>query len=234
MQDTVQTTPTERAPAVEPRTITYPLDGGGSLTSTCPAWCTYDHTDDVADSLTEPSDLYHQGDAVSLDFTAQGVEQSILGARVAQWPFAQNDNKPYVELVPEGGTGVGRILTSRLELDEEIRRVRGHLRELLELGDRLAEAQADDHARHVLDAGTAWQTFTRTDLQSMPIAYLLKAFGVTVVETEDTGRKAVVALYGKPGAMELRVMPDVPQHLREDETRRQLVAWSEAHYGGAS
>ncbi|MCT9078818.1 DUF6907 domain-containing protein [Streptomyces fulvoviolaceus] len=218
----------------EPRTITYPLDSGGSVTSTCPAWCTYDHTDDVASGLTEPSDLFHQGDAVSLGFTAQGVEQSILDARIAQWPFSQDDKKPYVELVPEGRTAVGRILASRLELDDEIRRVRAHLRELLDLGDQLAEAQADDHARHFLHDDTAWMTFTRTDLQSLPIAYLLRVFGVTVVETEDIGRRAVAALYGEPGAMELRIKPDMSQYLREDQARRLLLDWYEARHGGAA
>ncbi|MFF4836554.1 DUF6907 domain-containing protein [Streptomyces sp. NPDC001315] len=228
MQDTVQTTPaTEQASAVEPRTITYPLKTGGSLTSTCPSWCTADHSDDVARGI-DPADLSHQGDVVGLDYTVDGLEQSVLQGRIVQWPFDADDGRPYVELVPEGRTGAGVILSSPLELSEEIRRVRGHLRALEELADQLGEAQATDHAANTRGDLTPWVSLTRTDLLSMPVAYLLKAFGVTVVETEDTGRQALVALHGDPGAMELRVKPDVPQHLREDETRRRFLDWYDA------
>lgn len=224
---------TEKAPAFEPVTITYPIKSGGSLTSTCPAWCTTDHSDDVASGLTHPGDLFHQGDAVGLDYAIDGCEESVLAARIAQWPLSQEDSKPYVELVPEGRTGVGLICTSRLELDDEIRRVRAHLHALLEMGDQLAEAQADDHARHITDGHTAWMTLNRTALQSMPIAYLIRVFGITVVESEDVGRRAVAALYGEPGEMELRVKPDVSQYLREDQARRLLLDWYEARLGGA-
>lgn len=235
MQDTVQTTPatfTAQEPASVPRTISYPLKNGGSLTSTCPSWCTTDHTEDVVVGLVEPGELFHQGDAVRLEYTAQGVvEQGILEARIGQWPLSEDDAKPYVELVPESRTGVGLLLSSRIELDEEIRRVRAHLNALIELGDQLAEAQAVDHATRSQKSSVPWESLTRTDLLSLPIAYLLRAFGVTVVEMEDTGRKAVLALYGEPGAMEIRVYPDVPQQLREDETRRALLGWYDAKRG---
>ncbi|WP_328845438.1 DUF6907 domain-containing protein [Streptomyces sp. NBC_00258] len=236
MQNTVQTTPatfTSQTPAAPDRTITYPLKAGGSFTTTCPKFCDDDHTDDVVGGLTTPGDLLHQGEAVSLDFATQGAEQSILVARISQWPLSQEDGKPYIELVPEGRTGVGLILTNRIELDEEIRRVRAHLSALIELGDQFAEAQADDHERHVQADDTAWSTLSRTDLQSMPIAYLLKAFGVTVVETEDIGRKAVAALYGKPGAMELRIKPEMSQYMREDQARRLLIDRFDAKSGRA-
>ncbi|MGW3024488.1 DUF6907 domain-containing protein [Streptomyces sp. NPDC001221] len=230
MTKTINTASTEQAPALEPRTITYPLKTGGSLTSVCPSWCTYDHSDDVARGI-DPADLYHQGDAVSLDYSVDGVEQSVLQGRIGQWPFDEADGKPYVELVPEGRTGAGVTLTSPLELSEEIRKVRGHLRALEELADQLAEAQAGDHAANTRGDLSPWTSLTRTDLLSLPVAYLLKTFGVTVVETEDTGRKALVVLHGQPGAMELRVKPDVPQHLREDETRRRLLDWYDAPAG---
>jgi len=233
--ETIANASTEQAPAAveEPRTITYPIKTGGSLTSTCPAWCTADHTQDVAAGLTEPGNLFHQGDAVSLSYEAQGVvEQRILEARIGQWPFSEYDRAPYVELVPESRTGVGLLLSSRLELDDEIRKVRAHLNALIELGDQLAQAQADDHNRHTHDCATAWQSLSRTDLQSLPIGYLLKVFGVTVVETEDTGRKAVAALYGEPGAMELRIKPEMSQYMREDQARGQLLTWFDARQGG--
>lgn len=222
----------EQAPAVEPRTISYPLRTGGFLTSTCPAWCTYDHSDDVARGI-DPADLLHQGDAVSLDYGVDGGEQSILQARIAAWPFDEDgDTAPYVELVPEGRTGAGRICDSPLELTEEIRRVRGHLRALEELAARLGEAQADDHARDHRGDLTPWASLSRTDLLSMPIAYLLRVFGVTVQESEKIGDKVSVVLGGEPGDMLLLVHPSVPQHVREDETRTALLAWYEAQTGG--
>ncbi|AZQ35920.1 hypothetical protein EJ357_22575 [Streptomyces cyaneochromogenes] len=238
MQDTVQTareSSTEKTPALEPRTITYPVKTGGSLTTPCPAWCTSDHSDDVARGI-HPADLLHQGEPVRLDYNADGIPVSVLQARLGQWPFSGDpeESVPYVEITPEVGTGASVYCHNRLELDDEIRKVRAHLQALIDLGDQLAEAQAVDHSRHVTDGGTAWSSLGRTDVQSLPIAYLLKVYGVKVVETEDTGRKAVAALYGEPGAMELRVKPDMSQYMREDQARRLLLDWYEAHIGGAA
>ncbi|MER6351270.1 hypothetical protein ABT186_05310 [Streptomyces sp. NPDC001634] len=222
---------TEQAPAVEPRTITYPLKTGGSLTSTCPPWCTYDHTDDVARGI-DPDNLFHQGDKIAAEYSVDGVEMSILEARIAQWPFDPDDGTPHIELVPEGRTAVGVYCRNRIELDDEIRRVRAHLGALIELGGQLGEAQAADHARNHRGDLTPWLSLSRIDLQSLPIAYLLRAFGVTVVETEDIGCKAVSALYGDPGAMELRIKPDMSQYMREDRARHHLLDWYEAQIGG--
>ncbi|KAB1149218.1 hypothetical protein F7R91_05520 [Streptomyces luteolifulvus] len=226
-------TSTDQAPPVEPRTITYPLRGGGQLVATCPDWCTYDHTDDAEFGI-EPTNLYHHGDKIGLEYSADGVDLSILEARLVQWPFDSGEDAPYIEFIPEGRTAASLPLLDPLMVGEEIRKVRGQLRALEELGDRLSEAQAKHHARRSHDSEAPWLSLTRTDLLSMPVAYLLKVFGVTVVETEDTGRKALVALHGEPGAMELRVKPDVPQHLREDETRRNFLDWYEARLGGAA
>jgi hypothetical protein len=222
---------TEQAPAEEPRAITYPLRTGGSLTSTCPAWCTYSHDDDVALGI-HPDDLFHQGDKIALEYSADGVDMSILQARIMQWPFDATDGTPHVELVPEGGTGIGVNFSSPLELGEEIRRVRGHLRALEELADQLAEARADDHARNHRGDLTPWTSLTRTDLLSLPIAYLLRTFGVTVQESAEIGDKVSVVLGGEPGDMLLLVHPSLPQHVREDETRTALLSWYEAQNGG--
>ncbi|MGC2997440.1 DUF6907 domain-containing protein [Streptomyces sp. G35A] len=239
MQDTVQIPAAfiEPKPAVvEDRTITYPLKTGGFLAVECPDWCTADHALDIEHGI-DPVDLHHQGEVIGLDFDdVDGERETILAARLAQWPFdADGDTAPYIDLTPEASTAESMICRNRLELDEQIRRVRAHLNELIRLGDRLAEAQADDHARRTAARGTdkPWLSLTRDDLRTMPIAYLLKAFGVRVVETEDIGRKAVVALYGEPGAMELRVLPDLSQILREDQTRHALLAWHHAQAGAA-
>ncbi|MFF2511702.1 DUF6907 domain-containing protein [Streptomyces sp. NPDC058086] len=233
MQDTVAVTPetfTAQEPASVPdRMVTYPLRAGGFIATECPTWCTTDHSDDIESGIA-PVDLLHQGDKVHLGYGIDGLKQSILEARIQQYPFDDDQPHPYVEFVPEGGTGVALYCHDRLELDEQIRRVRAHLDDLIRLGDRLAEAQAVDHATQSRDSATPWALLDRTDLQSLPIAYLLRVFGVTVVEVEDTGRKALLALYGEPGAMEIRVYPDVPQHLREDETRRALLGWYDAEF----
>lgn len=235
MTKTINTEITEQAPATDPRTITYPLKTGGSLTTPCPAWCTYDHTDDVAAGI-DPADLLHQGDRASLDYNVEGTEQSILQARIGQWPFSGDPDEavPYVEFTPEGGTGISVYCRNRLELDDEIRRVRAHLNALIELGDQLAEAQAADHARHVKDGAEAWLALGRTDLLSMPIAYLLKVFGVRVVESDEPMGRAAVTLGGEPGDMLLLVNPDTPQHIREDATRTALLDLYETRIGGAA
>ncbi|MEV7125853.1 hypothetical protein [Streptomyces sp. NPDC093260] len=231
---TIPATFTEpKQPAAEPRTITYPLKTGGTITVTCPGWCTADHTSDVATGLVEPGDLSHDGDVVALEYQQEGRDHSVLQARLVQWPFATDDSRPYVELVPEGSTGLGIALTSAVEVDNEIRKVQAHLRLLMDLSDKLAEAQAADHAADHRGDLTPWASLTRTDLASLPLPYLIRVFGITVVETEDIGRKAVLALYGEPGAMELRVLPDVPQVLRESQTRRALIDWHTARGGAA-
>jgi hypothetical protein len=240
MTKTIHTAPvtsTEQAPAVEPQTLTYPLKSGGSITVSCPDWCADDHARDIEMGLSHPSDLQHEGAPISLSFDdVDGERETILAARLVQWPFSTDgDTAPYIDLTPEASTAESLICRNRLELDDQIRRVRAHLNELIRLGDRLAEAQADDHARLVAARGTdkPWLSLSRDDLRTMPIAYLLRAFGVRVVETEDIGRKAVVALYGEPGAMELRVLPDLSQHLREDQTRQALITWHRSTHGGA-
>lgn len=233
MQDTVPTTASVEPGTVhaEPRTLTYPIKSGGSITQTCPSWCTYDHSDDVALGI-EPGNLYHHGDKTSLGYHADGVDLSILDARLVQWPFDSGEDAPYVELAPEGSTGVSLQLADPLMVNEQIRKVRGHLRALEELGDQLAQAQADYHARRTSRAKEPWNSLTRTDLQTMPIAYLLKVFGVTVVESEEIGPKVSMVLGGEPGDMLLMVQPDMPQHAREDETRAALLSWREAYFGG--
>lgn len=231
MTNTVAVTPatfTGQEPATVPdRTITYPLKSGGFLAVICPDWCTYDHSDDIERGIN-PDDLFHQGDKIGLEYTADGVELSILEARIAQWPFDPDEGSPYIEFIPEGRTAASVHLSNPLQVSEEIRKVRAQLRALEELADKLSEAQADDHALNTRHTDTPWASLTHTDLLSMPIAYLIRIFGIKVVETEDIGRKAVVALYGEPGAMELRMLPDLPQQLREDETRRRLLDWREA------
>ncbi|MFE7648654.1 DUF6907 domain-containing protein [Streptomyces phaeoluteigriseus] len=236
MSNTVQIPATfiESPPALSDRTVTYPLLGGGFVSVECPAWCADDHARDIEHGLASPADLQHEGAPISLSFDAvDGERETILAARLVQWPFdADGDSAPYIDLTPEASTAESLICRNRIELDEQIRKVRVHLNALIRLGDQLAVAQADDHAAHTQDAAEPWASLSRDDVQSMPIAYLLRVFRVQVVETEQIGRKAIVALYGQPGAMELRVLPDVPQMLREDQARHALLNWFDARNGG--
>ncbi|MCX4573102.1 hypothetical protein OHB41_07865 [Streptomyces sp. NBC_01571] len=225
--------PTQKPAAESDRTVTYRLRSGGFLAHACPAWCTFDHSDEAEVGLTSPEDLQHMGDAINLGFDVDGGRDTILEARLVQWPFApEGDSAPHIDFVPEASTGESMICRSRLELNDQIRRVRAHLGALVRLGDRLSDAQAADHATNTQFAHEPWLSLGSDELATLPIAYLLKVFGITVVETEDTGRRAVLALYGEPGAMEVRVYPDVSQQLREDETRRALLAWHDAREGG--
>lgn len=228
MQDTVTAVPatfTGQEPASTPdRTITYPLKGGGSITVGCPTWCTTDHADDVAKGI-HPTDLLHQGKQIGLDYAPDGVEVSILQARIVQWPFSDDmDSVPHIEFTPEASTAASVYVNNRLDLDDEIRKVRAHLNALIKLGEELSEAQAATH-KALYPNDMPWASLGKTDLQTMPIGYLLEAFGVTVIDTEDTGRAAVLALYGEPGAMEMHVLPDLSHQLREDQARLALLTW---------
>lgn len=219
-------------PADDRRTITYPIKSGGSLTHTCPTWCTTDHTDDVARGIN-PEDLLHQGDKIGLDYDVDGIEQGVLQARIIQWPFTfhyPEEAVPCVEFTPEGRTGVSRYLNNRQELEEEINRVRGHLRALEDLAGQLAEAQA----AHTSGTVNPRANVTRTDLLSMPIASLIRVFGVVVQETDEIGDKVTVVLGGEPGDMLLQVHPALPQQAREDETRAALLAWFDARQAEAT
>jgi hypothetical protein len=209
-------------PVDDRRTLTYPIKSGGTLTHTCPAWCEYDHTDDVARGIN-PEDLLHQGDKLSLDYDVDGIEQGVLQARIIQWPFTScsDETDPCVEFTPEGRTGVSRYLGNRQELEEEINRVRGHLHALEDLAGQLAEAQA----AHTSGTVNPRAHVTRTDLLSMPVASLIRVFGVVVQETDEIGDKVTVVLGGEPGGMLLQVHPALPQQAREDETRAALLAW---------
>ncbi|MFF7521312.1 DUF6907 domain-containing protein [Streptomyces pseudovenezuelae] len=188
----------------------------------CPDFCAEDH---IADWHNHAVDLDHWGSREAdwdIDsITAAGERVLSLSARLYLDP---NNSDP-------------RLRSANVRMDDETTDVF--------LTPEMAEQAADSliafagKLRHLARQARAfnastpqqprtWQSLTREDLASRPIAYLLKAFGVGVVETDvDT-----VALHGEPGSMELHVLPDVPQCLREDLARRALLAWFDARVGG--
>lgn len=236
MQDTVQTAPatfTGQKPAVtSDRTISYPLRHGGLLVAQCPDWCVLDHEDDL-DGRLEPTDLCHEGAPVTLEFaTVEGTTARLLDARITQYPFANDGTeRPYMSLVPDANSGESSGWLSPGEFNAEIRRVEEHLAQLRALGVQLAEARADDHAQFTDHEwfrdgqGQPWLSIENDDIESMPVAYLLRVFGVTVVEVDVDSRPAdqLAVLSGPPGAMTLSFLRSVPQVLREHLVRERLL-----------
>lgn len=208
----------------------------------CPtAWCNDDH---VKDWNHHAVDLDHWG---SVDagwdtdcLTRPGDRMLSLDARLHSDPAATDprlsaahvlldDESVQVYLSPDMAETVAD------ELIAFAAQVRHLARQAREFNEKAApqprRGQADEALRRVR-AGK-WQSLSRDDIATLPVARLMKAFAVTVVETESTDSEAPVALYGEPGAMELRVRPDVPQQQREDSTRTSLLDWFDARRGGA-
>lgn len=236
MQDTVAVTPetfTAQEPATVPdRTITYPLRNGSILAHACPDWCVVDHERDL-DGLLMPEDLRHEGKAAALEFdTIEGSHEQVLDARIVQYPFAgDGSEQPHMELMPEAGSGESTGFLSAAEFNAEIRRAQRHLTSLLHLSEQLAAARAVAHERWVaspeLRTGSSqpWLSIDNGDIETMPVDYLLRVFGVKVVEVDDDSRPAdqLAVLSGKPGAMTLSFKWCVPQVMREQLTRAELL-----------
>lgn len=236
MQDTVQIAPAtftgQEPAATSDRTISYPLRHGGLLVAQCPDWCVLDHESDL-DGRLEPTDLCHEGAPVTLEFaTVEGTTARLLDARIAQYPFAgDGTERPYMALVPDANAGESSGWLSPGEFNSEIRRVEEHLAQLRALGVQLAEARADDHAQFTDHEwfrdgqGQPWLSIENDDIETMPVAYLLRVFGVTVVEVDADFRPAdqLAVLSGPPGAMTLSFLRSVPQATRERLVRERLL-----------
>ncbi|MEV1054648.1 PE-PGRS family protein [Streptomyces sp. NPDC049887] len=217
------------------RTFTYPLLGGGTLTATCPKWCTADHTSDAERGI-HPSDLCHEGDEIALEMTTEeGTTDRILAARIMQWPFASGDGSadPHMALMPEAGNGEALGYQTPAEVNATIRQVEAHLFALRQLSEQLAEARAVEHAAYVeslnrkahLGPVHAWLSLHPDDVQTMPIAYLMKAFGAEVVEVEP-GEVGIEGELSSTGPEDVViVLPRIlTQILRERAVRRLLLS----------
>ncbi|MEV5611526.1 hypothetical protein [Streptomyces sp. NPDC052225] len=232
MSTTVQTAAETVAAIVPDRTITYPLRNGSFLAHRCPDFCTADHESDL-DGMLMPADLYHEGDAISLDFdTIEGSRQPVLVARIRQYPFAHDGSEvPHMELVPEGDSGESTGCLSPVDFQAEIGRVQRHLAKLLHLNEQLAQARAEAHAEWMAAPGpngrsrAPWLSIDDDDVKTMPVDYLVRVFGVTVVEVDDDSRRAdhLAIVSGPFGDMTVSFLRSVPQVVREELLREELL-----------
>ena len=218
----------------EPRTWTF-IDRrtGEPVSYTCMVGCTLDHRHEMGRTVfREDVWCWFWDDSMTLPVNENGhpEEFRVLSTVIKVEPWSPNiaDRLPFavIELVddhfidgldPDGLETVINTFAARLERMRQTHR-------------RLVEVREQYRQRAAHTAPNTWQSLTRDDLVSRPIASLLKAFGVGVVEADVES----VALLGEPGSMELHVLPDVPQCLREDLARRALLAWFDARNGGAA
>ncbi|MGW3927819.1 DUF6907 domain-containing protein [Streptomyces microflavus] len=173
--------PTPVAPANNPQPITYALRGGGVLVETCPSWCVLDHAADIQ-KLGYAEDLVHEGAEIELRTnTIEGSRVSILAARITQWPYSNDGSGaevPYMALRPEASMGEALGYSTPEDVEAEIARTEAHLRDLRALNARLVDARADYERRQALRP----ENLSVEDVRTLPVAVLLKAFGLKVFE----------------------------------------------------
>ncbi|MFI6123268.1 DUF6907 domain-containing protein [Streptomyces sp. NPDC051064] len=212
----------EGNPAVQDRTITYPLMSGGFLVDVCPSWCILDHADDVERGLASPEDLVHEGAQVALPFP--GIERGLLAASVRQWPHDTDhngSNLPHIALMPDADSGDDLGYLTPTQLNAEIQRTRQHLVELQRLAEQVAGLRADAHQQ----GGGAVGELEEDDVQSMPLPHLLAAFGARVVEGDPEGFGNLMSsfLLGKAGDWQIMISRELTQCLREQVVRGALL-----------
>ncbi|NUQ96393.1 MAG: hypothetical protein HOY79_07435 [Streptomyces sp.] len=189
----------------------------------CPDWCTDDHMDEPH-GLEEVT--HNAGDkdveVVSIDdLTALALHWTARISAYPASPFAQARAAHIV--VDDEGTEARLTPEMAEELADDLVAFTAYLRQLAGTV-RAANAAVGDL--------TSWTSLTRIDLQSMPVADLIRAFGVTVRESTEVSDEYSVVLGGEPGEMLLLVHPTTPQNVREYETRKALLAWHDAQLGG--
>lgn len=235
MQDTVQTSPAtssvqrlvEGQPGwrLAPARFGNPGSQADALVS-CPDWCAEDH---VKDWHNHAVDLDHWG-ANDADWDADSITDpgNRLLALTARLYLDPNNADPRMSSanVRVDDETVDVFWTPEMteKAADELIAFASQLRRLA----RQARAFNERTGRTDNAGASSWQSLTRDDIARRPIAFLVKAFGVGVVEADVES----VALLGEPGSMELHVLPDVPQCLREDLARRALLAWFDARQGG--
>lgn len=235
MQDTVQTAPVPSSVQrlvdgqpgwhLAPARFGKPGSQADALVS-CPDWCAEDH---VKDWHNHAVDLDHWGpndadwDADSI--TNPGARLLSLTARLYLDPNNPDPRMASASVRVDDETDDAFWTPEMAEqAADELIAFASQLRRL----GRQARAFNERTGRPVNTEARGWESLTRDDIAARPISALVKAFGVGVIEADVES----VALLGEPGAMELHVLPDVPQCLREDLARRALLAWFDARQGG--
>ncbi|MEU0038472.1 hypothetical protein [Streptomyces sp. NPDC006333] len=203
----------------------------------CPTWCAQDHVEDWNQHAV---DLDHWAKSTSWDtdcINQPGDRVLSLDARLHSDPGATDsrlraahvlvdDESVEAYLTPEMAE---RTADELIAFAAQLRHLAREAREFNAQASRPRRSQADEALRRVR-AGR-WQSLSIEDIESLPIARLLKAFAVSVVETDGDGTE----LLGEPGAMEFRVGREVGQQLRDREARRLLAAFvAGAREGGVA
>ncbi|MER5312889.1 PE-PGRS family protein [Streptomyces sp. NPDC002773] len=208
--------------SAEDRTITVPLRVGGFLTFECPEWCTSDHSEDIESGVYNPSELSHDGAEVSVELADfSGETTQILAASIRQYPFSSEENRPYMAVLPHAGNGESMGYLTAAEVNETIARVEAHLVALREMSEKLAEATAEYHRQVSAGRSTRWTSLLSDDVRTMPIGYLLEAFGARVVEGDGVEGLATMEPEGDGFVITLdRVLT---QLMRETRVRALLL-----------
>lgn len=194
----------------------------------CADWCTLDH---VANWNHHAVDLDHWGtdsrwDTDCINQPGEGVLS--LDARLHSDPGAtdprlrsahvlMDDESVTAFLTPEMAE---RTADELIAFAAQLRHLAREAREFNAQASRPRRSQPDEALRRVR-AGR-WQSLSGEDIESLPIARLLKAFAMSVVEVDGDGTE----LAGEPGEMELRVGREVGQQLRDSEARRLLAEFA--------
>lgn len=193
----------------------------------CPDWCAEDHMDEPS-ALNEITHYADNADVEVGTFLDPDTLRCIWSARIVAEPSAASPKLWAAHIVLDDQDADEARLTPDMAetLADDLVGFAAHLRQLartVRTVNQAAGASSDL---------AAWSSLTRTDLQSKPIADLIRVFGVTVREDDEIGDKLGVVLSGEPGEMLLLVHPSVPQNVREYETRKALLAWHDAQFGG--
>lgn len=191
--DSRQAKPGQQEPATQKHPLTYQLRDGGVLFETCPSWCILDHADETQ-KLMYAEDLVHEGAEIELPITTiEGDRQTILAARIQQWPFSTDANGsevPYMAYRANAGYGEALGYSTPDDVEAEIRRTEAHLQKLRRLNARLVQARAEDQQRQ----GLRPENLAAGDVQTLPVPVLLKAFGLKVFEVGDMPGNTLVWL----------------------------------------
>ncbi|MFI0772347.1 DUF6907 domain-containing protein [Streptomyces sp. NPDC021218] len=141
------------APSVEPRTFTFPLRDGGTLTETCPRGCTADHQPQT-ERREHAEDIWHHiGDDPHLTLTVFDpdggkAEDRFLFAQVTVAPHAKEPQLrvPHVNVEIAQDYSVMEGLGPD-ELAAVIGKLATHVEHLRSVHARLVQARADWQAR---------------------------------------------------------------------------------------
>lgn len=189
----------------------------------CPNWCLDDHTDEPH-SLHEITHNSGDEDVQVATFTDPVTLALHWSARISAAPASPHTQVRAAHIVVDDESTEARLTPVMAEeLADDLTAFTAYLRQL---------ARTVRAANLAADRLPLWTSLDRTDLQTMPVADLIKAFGVTVEETVGSTDHLRVSLVGEPGSMRLLVHPSAPQHVREELTRTGMLAWFDARFGG--